>query len=1349
MKAFHSLIIVKILINFFIFFSKLNNILSDECSRDAPIKNKENNCESKYCTEDEISKGDCIIENEIIKTQWLNNIINIEISFLRYVNFASYSNGDMILEFCTYPAKTQRIFLGFKKNGRSFFKNKTSEKDEYFYSLNAEQNITLNQKFESKNTIIKLSGKENKEKEYLLSLSFGNSYVEIYDFDNHTIIQKLLTDFSNLKCISSFQNVAISLLSRNYDFYYLFGFIGYTENFSDHKFIIQKHIFYSLDNFNTQETLNKSNIYKNINAIYKENTGFSCFQTKNQIITCFFLNDNQEYIIVAYDYNLNILKDDVVSREDIFFNQTFYKCIHLKGEIGVFSYYKKFSIFYPILFFKKLNEEKNFENYLQQIELNKIEIQYDPYILLNDLIKMNDNKLCFCTTDNVIKEKLFIILINLFSTTNYKVRYYSINLKNLYGYSIHMQLRGYNYNNFTAVAFSSHNDYIESCSNINYDKSCGTLLIFSYPNNTDNQLILDDNFKQIKNINNIGINLKDYVKIENNVFGYKFSGIEIKNIDNCQNLRLFTPLNDNIYINYTLRENEIIKLELEFIGMQYNAFKCHLEYNYKIIQPDLDEYDKYCIEKDENNINNNTITNEKEEFVGRLGYFDIILNDDLIFICNSQNCQLCFKNNSHICINYSSENIIKDGNIEIIKREIKQNKEQLNEILPDLIKTVVIGKNYLMEGEDYSIIIKPTNTSSIPNSSHVDFSSCEKILRNHNNISNSSIVTFFQLELTNKNSDSLINQVGYQAFDEERNPLDLSLCNDTNIKIFHLIKKNSSFNLSFVSSFKNINVDVFNIKDSFFNDICYSYSDSENDVILADRIINFYKNYTLCQEGCTYLEANLEMMTIICDCKVKQNITTNLTNSIFSQIPSLLKTSLLEIVKCYKLVFSWKNKLKNIGFFIFSFLIIFHIPLLFLYFRKGIKPIKEYLKKEMIENGYLDKSEETPNKNDIKNSSKKIHSKNQNDKNKKLKSPPKKEKTHNTNKKIRKISSDYKDENSSINRALPRDNKIIVINNILSKNEANTNHQTKKKRNSKKQEKRKNKTKSNSNLPTQDIFSKNIEKNEKNERDSIDLNLININLNDLNSSTSTKKASEHILNIYTFDEACKLDYRSIFKIFYIYLLTKQAPFYAFLYRSPLVLFPLRLCLLLFIISSDLALNSIFYFEDKISEKYYFAQSLFLFAFSNNITVILLSTFVGFILLTLFAKLSNSTNDIREIFKKEEEKIRNNKKYVVTKERKKEIQKEINAILKKYKIKVIIFIILELLLMIFFWYYVTVFCHVYSSTQKSWLWDSFLSMLSRLVIDLLFCLLFAKLYRIGVESKIHCVYKIALFFYSFG
>ena len=225
--------------------------------------------------------------------------------------------------------------------------------------------------------------------------------------------------------------------------------------------------------------------------------------------------------------------------------------------------------------------------------------------------------------------------------------------------------------------------------------------------------------------------------------------------------------------------------------------------------------------------------------------------------------------------------------------------------------------------------------------------------------------------------------------------------------------------------------------------------------------------------------------------------------------------------------------------------------------------------------------------------------------------------------------------------------------------------------------------------------------------------------------------------------------RPLCKIFYIYLLTNQAIFHAFLFRSPLELFPLRLCLLFFIISSDIALNALFYFDDKISKKYRYAKSLFLFAFSNNITVILLSTFIGFILLTLFTKLSNSTNDLRNIFRNKEEKMKKNKKYIVTNKRKKEIQKEIELILKKFKIKTIILIVIELLLMLFFFYYVTIFCQVYSSTQISWIWDSFLSMLSRVIIDFLLSLLFAKLYRIAVESNVQFLYKLSLFFYSFG
>ena len=276
-------------------------------------------------------------------------------------------------------------------------------------------------------------------------------------------------------------------------------------------------------------------------------------------------------------------------------------------------------------------------------------------------------------------------------------------------------------------------------------------------------------------------------------------------------------------------------------------------------------------------------------------------------------------------------------------------------------------------------------------------------------------------------------------------------------------------------------------------------------------------------------------------------------------------------------------------------------------------------------------------------------------------------------------------------------------------------------------------------------------KNEKyNEnKNIINLNLININLNLNRHYECSIKSSGYILNIYSFKEAIENDLRPLCRIFYIYLLTKQAIFHAFLYRSPIVLFPLRLCLLIFIISSDLALNSIFYFDDKISEKYHYAKNIFLFALSKNLTVILISTFIGFIILTLFTKLSNSINDMREVFKNEEEKMKHNKKYIVTEKRKKEILNEIETILKNYKIKVFILILIEIILMLFFYYYVTIFCHVYKSTQISWLLDSFLTILSRIIIDSLLCLCFAKLYRIAVESNVHCLYKAAMFFYSFG
>ena len=135
--------------------------------------------------------------------------------------------------------------------------------------------------------------------------------------------------------------------------------------------------------------------------------------------------------------------------------------------------------------------------------------------------------------------------------------------------------------------------------------------------------------------------------------------------------------------------------------------------------------------------------------------------------------------------------------------------------------------------------------------------------------------------------------------------------------------------------------------------------------------------------------------------------------------------------------------------------------------------------------------------------------------------------------------------------------------------------------------------------------------------------------------------------------------------------------------------------------------------------------------------------------TSLAKLSNSTNKIREIFNNEEEKLKKDKKYKVTEKRKQEILFEIEELLRKYKIKIIILIIIELILVVFFWYFVTAFCHVYQETQISWLLDSLISILIRAIIELLISLGLAKLYRISIDAEIYCLYRFVMFLYNFG
>ena len=691
---------------------------------------------------------------------------------------------------------------------------------------------------------------------------------------------------------------------------------------------------------------------------------------------------------------------------------------------------------------------------------------------------------------------------------------------------------------------------------------------------------------------------------------------------------------------------------------------------------------------------------------------------------NSQAFNLTFMETGNEEINEENNHTFNDFFIE--EKTNKSKEDFLNTNMHEIMKDKELGKNYEIKGDSFTAIIKPTNLPRLPNQTFVVFDECEERLRTRNNISNSSIITFFQMEIKNEDNNALYDQIQYTAYDEKLNELDLSICEDIETQIYYAIKEDSNIDLPRISDYKDMGVDILNINDDFFTNLCYAFSSSNNDMILEDRIKYIFQNYSLCEQGCSYNNLDIVTRSIACDCKIQGNISTVVNPLVFDTgKETSFFDSNIGVSKCYNLVFSLNNKRNNIGFIIFCILIIIYIITIFVQIIKGIKKVSDFIYNEMMNYGYI---EQDHNKffEKKKKESKKV----------KFSSKTGLKKIKN------KFSEDNKSERKFTKPKNKKNNKLKKIDSIKI---------TQKTTLTKENEKYFAKYSFNSTTKIKKVKKKSKKKKEidvYDDENNFGIIKINIDLEFKNKKYYPKESNQSLLN-YTFDEAIKYDKRNILRVFYIYLLSKQIIFRTFFQKSPLELFPLKLTLFIFMLSCDLALNALFYFNDNISKKYHYAKNIFLFAFSNNLTIIIYSTLISYFILTLLSKLSNSSSAIRNIFRAEEEKIKLGKKYITKEETKNNIFNEIEKTLKYFKVKIFFLLMIETILILSFWYFVTAFCSVYSSTQTSWLLDTFLSILSRFIIEILFGFLFAKFYRISVASNIATLYKLLICIYDFS
>ena len=582
-------------------------------------------------------------------------------SHYRAGNFAINKNNDMIIE---YSYQNKRLFYGLKQNGRYFFNdengNPISTKE---ITLQNNEDTSITQRYESKNIFVSLKNDVQKDKEYLFSTSSYTTVSELYDLENlENIHNKVKTTSRFLGTeIFGFQFSLLELPSNTEKQYVL---IYSTSTTSDPgQYITLKKFTFTEFNFVNYETSEKE-----INNFF--NRLASAFILNDSLIILFHI-DNAHFKIKVFNFNLDKLADigTNIFQETTNYNNDknkgrglgyYLKCIHLKDNIGVFSFYIYNNYHYPEIIVGKIepvdNDQKYTFNSLFRKNFDNNYYYLQAEYLLNDIIKINDNRYCFISSSDG-RQQLYIYLFDLYNEDkNMKLRIFKSNIND---YKMVKEFSSVIFNGYlvftSTVIDKNQNNYFN-------DDICNSILmIFGYPNAIDNEidisLFLMD-MENYNNENNLYNTLMENMNIENNIFGY----------EKVDKIKIISYPEDILFY----KEENILLTNGDFIEDNYKIYQntntiknnnyYSIEYQYMVKEAEYNKFDTYAIKTQVFTLSGSTIEDQsnyytQNTFYGRIITLKFKLCYELCKTCSSlgisidnQKCISCIDNyvNDHL-----------------------------------------------------------------------------------------------------------------------------------------------------------------------------------------------------------------------------------------------------------------------------------------------------------------------------------------------------------------------------------------------------------------------------------------------------------------------------------------------------------------------------------------------------------------------------------------------------------------------------------------------------------------------------------------------------------------------------
>ena len=616
-----------------------------ECPREYPILieyNDRKECALEYQT------NNYTISNKIIKTQWLNNMIQLGIDEIWYMTSDYSSNNDLIIESHLYnetKPMIERYFYGIHSNGRPLFYDNDNQTYINFKQFTVD---TIFSKFESQ--LIKIKLFNNEEKDYYLNIGFSYTLIEIVDFYENKIYSNSLFKLTGVINWSSKYFTILELKNENN--IYVFCFIGEIEN--EFYVVLQKYKFYKEDISleGSYEKINSSN--PNNEMISSRDKTINCIEIQTlNVIQCFYINKTNYFIIGIYnESSLEVIKLFNIVKVPVNFGENkerdyYHQIIHLKEEVSLMAYFLDSNSNHIYIQIKQLKYKYNkflLENYFlknKTIVINQDKnFAYTTFFYTSHLQKLNDNKFSLITASNY-SDELYIIIFDIynFHDTNLMIRYYNIPLK-FYYIRVFQFISSINYKGFLGLIYTTRS--------LLFEKVSQYFSIFSYINSTDSELIsMEENTK---------LKLSDYINnnlIENNIFGVNLSRIKILKLPHSNDIGVyyFSQMKDNI-----ISENDLLfpEDEIIFIYDYDNIIKNGSVYTIEIAgvtqEPIYSEFNKYPVYSEFIGKDSQESFYNQRIFIGKSGFYNFTIPNSLIGSNDNScknNCKICYK---EICI---------------------------------------------------------------------------------------------------------------------------------------------------------------------------------------------------------------------------------------------------------------------------------------------------------------------------------------------------------------------------------------------------------------------------------------------------------------------------------------------------------------------------------------------------------------------------------------------------------------------------------------------------------------------------------------------------------------------------